>query len=164
MKKYLTLSNILACLAFVLAVVSFAFMFTDQLQMTVKSILGSTTSTVSFSDTFFSDGGSIVGFIGYLLVLVGALAACFFACPSFLKKKNKRFLVVALCSLVVIAGGVLILLEPVFVNSNTGAKNWNISGLVSGSEFQGTVTAILAGVFGIVSGLLSCAGAFLAKK
>ena len=164
MKKYLTLSNILACVAFVLAVVAFAMMFTDQLFVEVKSILGNGTATVTFSDAFFSDGGSPIGFIGYLLVLVGGIVAVLLSCPAFLKKKNQRALAIACASLLVIVGGVLILLEASLVNSNTGAKNWNIGTLVSGSSYQLTVTAVLGGVFGIVSGLLSCAGGFLAKK
>ena len=162
MKKYLTLSNVLACLAFVLAALAFAFMFTDQLMVSIKSILGDGTATVTFDKAFFSENGSVVGFIGYLLVLVGGLCACFL--NFFVKKGSGKLLAVALASLVVVAGGVLIFLEPVFVNNTTGASSWNIGGLASGSSFYSTPTAIVAGVSGIASGLLSCCAGLLGKK
>lgn len=162
MKKYLTLSNVLAVCALVLAILAFAFMFTDQLMISVKSLVGDGTSTVAFDKAFFSDSGSVAGFIGYLLVLVGGLCAC--TLNVFVKKSTGKTLAVAILSLAVIAGGVLIFLEPVIVNNNTGAKSWDIGGIVSGSGFYSTPTAIVAAIAGIVSGLLSCTSGFLAKK
>lgn len=162
MKKYLTLSNVLACCAFLLAILAFAFMFTDQLSTSATVLGKTTTGTVSFNDAFFSDGGSVVGFIGYLLVLIGGLCAC--SLNFFLKKSNVKLLAVVIASLVVIVGGVLIFLLPVFVNNNTGAKGWDLGGLASGTAFSLTVTAIIAAIAGIVSGLLSCCSALLAKK
>ena len=151
-KKSLSTANIFRFLTAVLAIVAFCLMFGNQIKVTGKAvILGEGTIEYSFSDTFFSDGGNPLGFFGYLLILVGGLAACLLA---FLKlKKTPRVVCNLLVIALLIAGTVLVFLTAVPFQGN----NFKLGNLAS-STVGLTVFPIIAGILGALSAGCATAG------
>ena len=142
-KGLFSTANIFRFLAAILAIVAFCLMFGNQLKVTSKVVLlGEGTSYVSFSDTFFGDGGNPLGFIGYILVLVGGLAACLLAFAKF--SKSSKLIVNLLVAALLLAGTVLVFLTAVPFQGG--------SAKVFGYEV-GKVTISLA-VFPIIAGIL----------
>jgi len=146
MKKFLTVKNVLVCFGFVFGLVAFFMMFTDQLYASVFGYTG----YVSYKDALFGDYGAVLSFVGYLLVLVGALCGC---CLAFLKDKKIRNLGTLVAALLLIVGAIFIFLEPV---------------LYASGDFKDTIKLaagpIVAGVLAILSGLCYCASVFVKDK
>lgn len=165
MKKYLTLPNILACLGFVFGIVGFCMMFTDQLCYTISSFGESAKAYIPFSDTFFDQDGSIIGFIGFLLIGVGALANCFVACPHFVKNLNTRKIITACLSLLILAGAILVFIQAAVINGKGNSGTLSIGGIaLLHADFSLAIGPILGGVFAIASSLSYCVGVFCADK
>ena len=143
-KGLLTVSNILRFIAAALGIGAFFFMFGNQVKVTANLWIVSLNGELSFSDTFFSNGGSPLGFIGYLLLLFGGLTTLLLVFVQF--KKNARVLANLLAAVILLSGAVLVFLTAVPIKS---------ASLLA--------MPIIAGILGAVStGLVVCA--FLLEK
>ena len=140
----LTPANILRLAAAVLAIAAFCFMIGNQVKVTANLWVVSLNGELSFSDTFFSNGGSPIGFSGYLLVLVCGLGAFMLAVAKL--EKGAKTLVNLLVAVVLLAGAVLVFLTAAPIN---GASL--------------LIMPILAGVFGSVATVLVCCAFVLDK-
>ena len=148
-KGLLSTANIFRFLAAICAVAGFCMMFGNQLKITSKAILiGEATSQVSFSDTFFGNGGNPLGFIGYMLILVGGLAACLLVFAKF--SKGTKLIVNLLVAALLLAGTVLVFLTAVPFQGQSGTAT--VWGYEVGKITIGlTAFPIIAGVLGAVS-------------
>ena len=144
MKKLLTLPNILKACGALLGLVAFFLMFADQLY---AEILGNK-GYVEFSDAMFDkDFGSWITFIGYLLVLIGALGLC--ACVFLKDKKLAKLVTFALAGALVL-GAIFIFIEAAVVNGRADAKLYHLA-----------AGPIFAGIFALLAGLLGCGSEFV---
>ena len=151
MKKLLTLGNIIKAGAVLFGLIAFFMMFTNQAYV---ELLGNK-SYVEFADAFFKDGGSPIGFVGYLLVLLAALAVCaFVVLPLFVKIEGKLVKIINLAlAFVLLLGAIFILVEAAAIN---GVKDTEAYHLAAGP--------IVGGIFGIVSALAVAASEFIPQK
>ena len=161
MKKFLTLPNILKCLAAVLGIVAFVFAFVGD-HLVVKS--GNTAAYLPAANALFGGkvtlliitatyNGAVLSFIGYLLAGVAALLT---GANLFVTSKTANKVLPLLNAALFIVAGVFIILEASLFNSANELKdNWQL-GL--------TAMPILAAVFAWLGGLLNCGAAFLTKK
>lgn len=145
-KSLFSTANIFRFLAAILAIVAFCLMFGNQVKLDAKSIIGNGASEFSFSDTFFSDWGSPLGFIGYLLILLGGLASCLLAFAKF--GKGSKLIINLLVVAILLAGTVLIFLTAVPLKGG----NITVFGMqVANAKFVLTAFPIIAGILGAVS-------------
>ncbi len=143
MKKLLTLPNILKACAAVLGLVAFFLMFAKQLVVgdSVRVYYGC-------KDTIFGDGGAIISFVGYLLVLLAGLAMCALV---FVKLDDKvRKIVVFALAFLFLLGAIFIFIQASVVNGKYG-------------NLRLTAGPVFAGIFAILAALLGCASEFLKK-
>lgn len=141
MKKLLTLGNILKCCAALLGLVAFFMIFAKQVWMGNSNIK----LFMDNKDLYFDgDIGAPIGFVGYLLILLGALGMC---AMIFLKDlKMGKIIVLCLAGLLLL-GAIFVFIEASVVDSN--AK------LAGGP--------VVAGIFAILAALLGCASEFVKK-
>ena len=146
MKQFLTLRNIIKMVAVVLALVGFFFMFGNQLSW------GKT--QLKFDEALFGDYGATLSFVGYILILLGALATCLaiFAKGSDMVKKI----------IVFSAAGVMVL-GAIFVFVESAVFNANASKFLA-THYELTAFPILAGIFAIVAALGIVASEFIVDK
>ena len=144
MKKQLP--NILKAAGALLGLVAFFMMFTNQLYAEILGKKG----FVEFQDALFDKNyGATISFVGYLLLLLGALGLCGMI---FLKdKKMAKLITLALAGLLLL-GAIFVFIEASVVNG----KDSSLYHLAAGPIF--------AGIFGILAALLGCASEFLPKK
>ena len=134
------LSKLLKFVVGALGIVAFIMMFMDQLSI---EILGQ----AKFDEVLFgteSTEGAIIGFVGYLLLLVGGVLVLFTAVS---KSRFSNF--------ICIISGVAMLLGSIFVFSIKGAFIDANSMSAAKDYIKLTFAPILAGVLGI----LGCVGA-----
>ena len=144
MKKLLTLPNILKACAAVLGLVAFFMMFTNQ----VWAGNGQYKIYVAYDDALFGKNGAAISFVGYLMMLLGALGMC---AMIFLKDlKMSKIIVLCLAGLLLL-GAIFVFIEASVLNG----KDSNLLKLAAGPVF--------AGIFGILAALLGCASEFLKK-
>ncbi len=144
MKKLLTLPNLLKCCAALFGLVAFVLMFTNQLYS------GSSIRVyVAFDDALFGDGGAVISFIGYLLILLSSVAVCLFLFLNLDKKMVKllNFILAA----VFLLGAVFVFIEAAVVNG-------------SYSVFKLTASPVIAGILAVLAGILVCASEFAPDK
>ena len=144
MKKLLTLPNILKACAAVLGLVAFFVMFANQLY---AEILGSK-GYVEFSDALFGEYGAGISFVGYLLVLLGALGICALVLLK-LDDKMRRMCVISLAGLLVL-GAVFIFIEAAVYNGKVGSNIYHLA-----------AAPIFAGIFALLAACSGCASEFL---
>lgn len=147
MKKLLTLPNILKACAAVLGLVAFFLMFSNQLYAEILGKKG----YVEFGDALFDkDFGAWISFIGYLLILIGALGMCALV---FLKDK-KMVKLLALCLAgALLLGAIFVFIEAAVVNGRA-----DVDGL-----YHLAAGPVIAGIFAILAALLGCGSEFLKK-
>ena len=142
MKKLLTLPNILKAAAALLGLIAFFLMFADQL------VAGDSIRIVAkYDDALFGDGGAVISFVGYLLILLAALGSC---ALIFLKTKLSKIIALALAG-VFLLGAIFVFIEASVFNGEYGSFR-----LMAGPVF--------AGIFGILAALLGCASEFVPAK
>ena len=158
-KGLFSTANIFRFLAAVLAIVAFCLMFGNQLKVTSKVVLlGEGTTEISFSDTFFGNSGNPLGFIGYILVLVGGLATCLLAFAKF--SKSSKLIVNLLVAAILVAGTVLVFLTAVpFQGGSATVFGFEVGKVTVGLA----IFPIIAGVLGAVATGCELAG-FLIDK
>lgn len=145
-KGLFSTANIFRFLAAVLAIAAFCMMFGNQVKMETKTIIGNGSPEYSFSDTFFSDWGSPLGFIGYILILVGGLAACLLVLAKF--SKTSKLVVNLLVVAILLAGTILVFLTAAPLKGG----NITVFGVqVANAKFVLTAFPIIAGILGAVS-------------
>ena len=145
MKNLLTLRNVLKCGAVVLGLVAFFFMFGDQLYV---EAFGARAYS-AFDKALFSENGSVLSGIGYILAGVSALGTC---ALIFVDVPQKKFINLGL-ALVFIVSAVFVFLCASIVNGNVG-----------GSAYHLTAFPIISGILSILAGLLVCASEFVKDK
>ena len=141
MKKYLTLANLMKAAAALFGLIAFFMMFTNQVH------LGSI--YISFSDAMFGNGGSVITFIGYLMILLASFGACALVFLGLDAKMNKILALVF--AFVLILGAVVVFIEAAVINGE-----YNVYELAGGP--------VVAGIFAIIAGLLVCASEFVPDK
>lgn len=137
------LSKLLKFVVGALGIVAFIMMFMDQLSIEIFGQKG----TGKFDEILFgteSSEGAIIGFIGYLLLLVGGVLVLFTAVS---KSRFSNF--------ICIISGVAMLLGSIFVFSIKGAYLDANSMNAAKDYIKLTFAPVLAGVLGI----LGCVGA-----
>ena len=165
MKKYFTLPNILACLAFALGIAGFCMMFTDQLYYLITSIAGNAKVYIPYSNVFFDSDGTIVGFIGYIIIAVAAIAACIISCPHFVKDLKVRRIIIFCLAVLSVIGAILVLIQSAVINGRGYSGTISIGSYnIVNASFYLAIGPILGGAFGILSGLASCCSVFTADK
>ena len=144
MKKLLTLPNILKAAASLLGLVAFFLMFANQL------VAGDSVRLyVSYQDALFGDGGAAISFVGYLLVLLAALAACALVLVK-LDAKVKKLIVFALAFLLLL-GAIFVFIEASVFNGKYG-------------NFRLTAGPVFAGILSILAALLLVGSEIVSKK
>ena len=158
MKKFLTLPNLVKCLAVVLGVVAFCLMFADQL--VVKS--GNSAVYLPFADALFGGKvtilfisatykGAVLSFVGYLLIVFAALLT---GANLFVTDKTANKLLPFVNGALFITGGVFVILEASLFNSaNNLDAYWSLA-----------IAPIIAAVLAWVAGLCDVCSCFLAGK
>ena len=147
MKKFVTLKNCLKVLAFIFGLVAALMVFANQVHYS------------SFyygpSDTFFGNNltrGSVLPFIGYLLIALGTLTICASLFLK-LKGKNEKIVTLALAS-DFLAGGVLVFFTAGAFNK---AKDFDALASLAGGP-------IVAGIFAILAVLSLCGSIYASDK
>ena len=144
MKKLLTLGNILKAAGAVLGLVAFFMMFAKQLYAEVLGHKG----YVEFADALFDkDYGAWISFIGYLLVLSGALGLC---AVIFLKDKKTAKLVTFALAGALVLGAIFVFIEAAVVNGRADVSAYHLA-----------AGPVLAGVFALLAGLLGAGSEFV---
>ena len=148
MKKLLTLPNILKAGGALLGLVAFFLMFANQLYAEVLGKKG----FVEFSDALFDKNiGSVISFIGYLLILLASLGLCL---VIFLKDKKMAKLVTLALAGVLLLGAIFVFIEAAVVNGRADVDGW----------YHLAAGPIFAAIFAILAALLGCVSEFLPKK
>ena len=147
MKKFLTLPNVLKCGAAVFGLAAFFLMFGNQLYAEVLGKKG----YVAFDSALFGDNGSVITFIGYLLILLSVCAVCVLVFVK-LDAKIKKFVNLGLAGILVL-GAVFVFIEAAVVNGRLGASLYHLA-----------ACPILAGIFAIVAALATAASEFVPQK
>lgn len=151
MKQILTLRNLIKLGALLFAIAAFCMMFGNQL----TAYLGNTKiGEIKFDDALFGDHGSVLSFVGYLLMLIAGIVAGLLV---FLKAPDniKKYIALGV-AVVLIIGAIFVFVEGAVVqNANKGYLNY---------KYQLTVFPILGGIFGIVAGLAVAASEFVPDK
>ncbi|MBO4573033.1 MAG: hypothetical protein J5762_04635 [Clostridia bacterium] len=147
MKKYLTLANVCKAVALVFGLVAFFMMFADQLYVTAFSA----TAYVASKDALFGNGGAVISFIGYLLVLIASLGVC--ALPFLpLDEKIKKLCAFALAAVMILAA-VFIFIEASVVNGNSNLSAYHLA-----------AGPVIAGIFSIIAALATAASELVHDK
>lgn len=162
-KSKSSISELLLAVTAMLAIVSFIMMFMTKLELTLKST--SLVSTIEWKNIFFGKtrtsgstsfttiNGVIMGFIAYIVILLGGLGAVF---TVFMKNKTLSGFLAFLCGLVMIGFGICIFFIPsMFADKNEAIK--------TAYDIKLTIAPILGGVFAILGGVLSVASPVLKK-
>ena len=154
--KYLKLHSLLRMLAAVLAIVAFVSMFI------AKQVVHSDWSEIFYDfryGAFFGDEnckGNVLGFIGYLFILLGGLAGLAFVFIDELIGKDLTKKIAFACGAAMILGGIFILLTGVFFrafNDGFGIEKFHLS-----------AKAIVFGILGLVAGAAAFAAPILEDK
>ncbi len=138
--KKLTLGKILTLGAALLGLIAFFLMFAPQLK---AEALGHV-EKASFSDVLFGTDltkGAVGGFIGYLLILFGAVLAALTACVA--KLQGKKLFVFVAAALLLIGAILVFCIEPMYLSAND-AK------LKADNGLSLTAGPVFAGIFGIL--------------
>ena len=153
--KYVTLHSFLRMGAALLAIVVFVSMFI------AKQIVHSENSRLffSWSETFF--GGDVskpaaLGFVGYLLVIIGGLAGLAIVFIDEIIGKDLAKILSYVIGAAMVIGGIMILLNGVVfraVNDAPGIKYYHLA-----------AGPIVFGILSIVAGLANCAAPILEDK
>jgi len=147
MKRFLTLPNVLKCVAAVFGLAAFFLMFGNQLY---AEVLGKK-AYVGFDAALFGDNGSVITFIGYLLVLLSVCAVCALVFVK-LDAKLGKAIDLGLAGVLVL-GAVFVFIEAAVVNGRLGASPYHLA-----------ACPILAGIFAIVAALATAASEFVPQK
>ena len=145
MKKLVALPNLLKLAGAVLGLVAFFMMFTNQVY---AELLGNR-AFVEFDDALFGENGAAISFVGYLLLLLGALGLCAMAVLK-VDKKMRKYVTLGLAGLLLL-GAIFVLIEAAVLNGDSSVYH-----LAAGPVF--------AGIFGILAALLGCASEFVPAK
>lgn len=147
MKKLVTLSNLIKIGAAVFGLVAFFLMFANQLY---AEILGNR-GYVEFGDALFGDNGSVITFIGYLLIAISSIGiiALFFID---IDEKIKKFVSFGIAVLLIL-GAVFVFIVSSVVNGNVGAD-----------LYHAAAAPIIAGIFAIIAALAVVASEFAPNK
>lgn len=141
----LGLHALLRVAAALLGVVAFIMMFLDQVEVFLAdNSLGKAGMDALFgnADSALLKNGSVISFIGYILVAAGAV--CSVLSLFLFKGKKIDLLLLVIAGLAMIAGAVMIFVMPVVLkDSNKTLLNY---------EYKLVVAPILAGIFGAVGG------------
>ena len=141
----LGLHALLRVAAALLGVVAFIMMFLDQVEVFLAdNSLGKAGMDALFgnADSALLKNGSVISFIGYILVAAGAV--CSVLSLFLFKGKKIDLLLLVIAGLAMIAGAVMIFVMPaVLKDSNKTLLNY---------EYKLVVAPILAGIFGAVGG------------
>ncbi len=147
MKKLFTLSNVIKLGALVFGLVAFFLMFANQLY---AELLGNR-GYVAFDDAMFGDYGSVITFIGYLLILLSVLAVCALIFVN-IDSKLKRYINLGL-SVLLILGAVFVFIEAAVVNGRIDADMYHLA-----------AAPIIAGIFAIIAALGTAVSEFVPHK
>lgn len=147
MKKLLTLKNVLKCAAVLFGLIAFFLMFAKQLYVELLGNKG----YVAFDDAMFGNDGSVITFIGYLLVILASLGVCALVFLS-LDEKIKKLAIFGAAFLLLL-GAIFIFIEASVVNGNIG-----------GSAYHLTAGPVFAGILAILAAVLVCASEFAPDK
>ena len=136
MKQYLTLRNVLKCGALVLAIVAFCMMFGNQLSYT---LLGEKYE-IAYNDALFGEGGAIISFVGYLLILIGGLVGGLLILLK-TSENIKKYVTLGVAALIIL-GAVFVFIEAAVFKTT-----------IMGTEIADKLTAfpIVGGVLGILA-------------
>ena len=152
--KYLKLHSLLRMLAAVLAIVAFVSMFI------AKQVVHSDWSEIFYDfryGAFFGDEnckGNVLGFIGYLFILLGGLAGLAFVFIDELIGKDLTKKLSFVAGGVALLGGIFVLLfAPVFIGIN------NLP-----NDFTTAAGPIVFGIFGVLVGGINAAAPILEDK
>ncbi len=157
MKK--ALSNCLKGLIVILAIAAFCMMFSNQIKFVfTASAVGITSKTETlykFNEVFFGTDvikGAPLGFVGYILILVGGLLTFF---SVFFNKKKQHGYVLCLVTLgflCLVVGTVFVsLIKTTFESANGGTT----SGKYLNAEYNWLVGPIIAIIAGAIASLLN---------
>ena len=110
---------------------------------------------LKFQKALIEDNGAVLSFVGYILILAGALIACL---SAFLKGSDtlKRYIVLG-AALVMVVGAVFVFCEAAVYNNNHAAYGVK-------PDWKLTAFPILAGIFAILAGLGFGASEFVPDK
>lgn len=146
MKKFLTLVNVLKCAAVLLGLIAFFLMFAKQLYVGDSDYK----AFVAFDDALFGEGGSVISFIGYLLIILAAIAVCVLLFVK-LDKKIKLYVALGLAFVFVLAA-IFVFIEASVVNNNALFA------------YHLTAAPVFAGILAILSAILLVASEFVKDK
>ena len=148
MKKLLTLRNCLKAGALLLGLVAFFMMFTNQLWVELLGNRG----YVEFDDALFhKDYGAGLSFVGYLLILLAALAVCALVFVN-LDAKIKMYINLGLAFLLIL-GAIFVFVEAGIVNGKAGGNAYHLA-----------FGPVFAGILAILAGLLVVGSEFIPDK
>lgn len=147
MKKLLTLSNLIKICAAVFGLVAFFLMFANQLY---AEILGNR-AYVEFGDALFGDYGSVISFIGYLIIGISSICIIALLFIDF-DEKIKKFAGFGLAVLLIL-GAVFVFIVASVVNGNIGFDTYHAA-----------AAPIIAGIFAIIAALAVIASEFAPNK
>ena len=151
--KYAKLHSLLRMFAALLAIVIFVSMFiATQINHAEFSNIN-----LSWNDTFFGDGiynAAPIGFIGYLLIIIGGLAGLAFVFIDELIGKDLTKKLSFVVGAAMVVGGALILLNGVFFRAIN-----NVS-----FDYRLAAGPIVFGILGVVAGACNVAAPILEDK
>ena len=147
MKKLLTLGNVIKAGAVLFALIAFFMMFTKQLYVELLGNRG----YVDFDDALFGDYGSVISFIGYLFILLSALAVCALIFLG-LDAKIKKLVNLGLAGLLFLSA-IFVFIEAAVVNGRTDTSAYHLTG-----------GPVVAGIFAIIAALAVAASEFVPEK
>ncbi len=155
-KPVLGLGALLRVVAAVLGVVAFIMMFLDQVEIFLgDNSLGKVATDALFGnqDNLIVKNGSVISFIGYILIIAGGVVGVL----SFFLFKDKKLdlLLEVIAGTAMIAGAVMVFVMPAVIkNANETLGNYT---------FKLLFAPILAGIFGIVGGAADIVALVLKK-
>lgn len=150
MKQFLTLKNVLKLGAALLAIIATILMFGSQLSFTY---VGDTTRHyIAYEDALFGKYGSVLSFVGYLLMLIGGLVGILVA---FTKTSDqiKKYITIGV-AVIVLTGAIFVFVEAAVYNNNVGKTYLT-------NPAQLAACPIIAGILGILASLALAASEFV---
>ena len=147
MKKLVTLNNAIKACAVVFGLVAFFLMFANQLYAEGLGVRG----YWSFSFAMFEEGGAVITFIGYLLILISSIAVCAF---TFIKFDGNVNMIVDLgAAFLLILGAIFVFIEASVVNGNIGGNMYHLA-----------AAPVIAGIFAIIAACATALSVFVKDK